>query len=499
MGNGRKIKTLSYRGSLKSCNYRCHYCPFSKNPKSERQLVKDRAALERFCRETEQYEDIGVMFLPYGEALIHDYYLQQIARLTRRSGVQFVACQTNLSFNIDHLSEYEIDVSKLKLWCSFHPTQTSVTDFVRQCEKLAQHNISFCVGAVGDTEALPVIRELRARLDPSVYLWINDMDGKPEPYSREIVQAFTDIDPLFELELSYLPADTDKCRAGQDSFFINENGDVFACNISREPMGNIYRQSLARMNVRGCKARACSCYLAYSNRKDLNRLEVFGPNRTFRIPAEQPFVYFFDIDGTLVDGSGKLSEDGRAAVRSLSQQCWIYLATSRPLQSARKVCSDIWDCISGGVFAEGADIQIFGRDYQKLIPLDIGSLNMDAAGIRIYRQEDIIYKVTMQSRSGWEYQMINQDKNHVVCEENFIGITNKDACKLNGILHICREMGYSEDRVAVIGNGHNDIDMLEYFNYSFAVQASDKLVLKAANYIRESAGQCIWRRDPLNI
>ena len=30
-----------YRGSLKSCNYHCSYCPFSKHPMSERELDRD--------------------------------------------------------------------------------------------------------------------------------------------------------------------------------------------------------------------------------------------------------------------------------------------------------------------------------------------------------------------------------------------------------------------------------------------------------------------------
>ena len=35
-------KTLLYRGILKSCNYHCSYCPFSKHPMTARELKKDR-------------------------------------------------------------------------------------------------------------------------------------------------------------------------------------------------------------------------------------------------------------------------------------------------------------------------------------------------------------------------------------------------------------------------------------------------------------------------
>ena len=37
-----------YRGSLKSCNYCCSYCPFSKRRASERELQEDRERWLRF-------------------------------------------------------------------------------------------------------------------------------------------------------------------------------------------------------------------------------------------------------------------------------------------------------------------------------------------------------------------------------------------------------------------------------------------------------------------
>ena len=37
-----------YRGSLKSCNYHCSYCPFSKHRSSERELERDKREWFRF-------------------------------------------------------------------------------------------------------------------------------------------------------------------------------------------------------------------------------------------------------------------------------------------------------------------------------------------------------------------------------------------------------------------------------------------------------------------
>ena len=34
---------ILYRGTLKSCNYRCSYCPFAKHPIGNRELQQDKA------------------------------------------------------------------------------------------------------------------------------------------------------------------------------------------------------------------------------------------------------------------------------------------------------------------------------------------------------------------------------------------------------------------------------------------------------------------------
>ncbi len=39
---------IQYRGSLKSCNYGCSYCPFAKRPSSPSELLKDREDWMRF-------------------------------------------------------------------------------------------------------------------------------------------------------------------------------------------------------------------------------------------------------------------------------------------------------------------------------------------------------------------------------------------------------------------------------------------------------------------
>ena len=486
-----KGKTIYYRGFLKSCNYRCSYCPFSKKPDSPRQIEKDREALERFCGRTELFTDTGIMLLPYGEALIHPYYHEQMERLVRRDHVRFLACQTNLSFDIDTTLSRYTNPGKLKLWCSFHPSQTTVEDFISQCRKLKRYGIPFSVGAVGDPEMLPVIQRLRRQLDPDVYLWINDMDGRRRAYTGEETEAFAKLDPLFVLEQKKLPADIMKCRGGQDSVFVNGKGEMYACNISKIPLGNIYQEEPASMDQRACRSKTCSCYLAYSNRLDLEELKVFGAGYAYRIPDSGSWksgigsvpagirAMFFDVDGTLTNPDGVVPGDIRAAVQGLAGISRLYLATSLPYRDARRKCREIWDCLDGGAFAEGSDIRIFSTGYDETIPLRDYCPEGDFGRTRRYRKNGVLHKVTVMASVTWP----DVKGYHVVYEDGRTGVTDRNASKLNAVVRICREMGYAEDEVAVFGNSGNDIELLKYFKHSYAVENSSREVKDAAGQV----------------
>lgn len=61
---------------------------------------------------------------------------------------------------------------------------------------------------------------------------------------------------------------------------MNADGDLFACNISKIKIGNLYQQQLSSP---ACMARQCHCYLAYHLRQDIPALSQFDAERCFRI------------------------------------------------------------------------------------------------------------------------------------------------------------------------------------------------------------------------
>src|SRR5262249_39817799 len=76
--------TLS-RGPLASGNCGGGYCPFAKHAETPAELDADRRALERFTDWVARRGDgrVGVLFTPWGEALIRRWYQEALVRLTR--------------------------------------------------------------------------------------------------------------------------------------------------------------------------------------------------------------------------------------------------------------------------------------------------------------------------------------------------------------------------------------------------------------------------------
>lgn len=284
MGN---IRQIYYRGSLKFCNYSCSYCPFSKKRESSRQLLQDREEFFRFVRYIKESAFRGaIQIVPYGEALIHEYYWEGLAELSRCPSVQAAGAQSNFSFPVEKmLSVYEGaggNKEKLRLWGTFHPEMTIPEQFLEQCGRLQKAQVLFCVGAVGVPENMDLLRKLRARLDQSVYFWINKMDGLGRRYSQEEIRAFLEMDKYFTLELAHFKADTAACA---ESVLIQGDGSIFPCNLCHGCMGNLYRDGLYGLPSKVCTKKVCGCFLSYGGRMDIKELLSFGAYPAFRIPV----------------------------------------------------------------------------------------------------------------------------------------------------------------------------------------------------------------------
>ena len=278
--------SILYRGPLSSCNYGCTYCPFAKTRNTRAELRDDAEKLARFSTWVSAQTDrsIGLLFTPWGEALIRKHYQRAMIDLSRMPHVERVAAQTNLSCKLDWIAECDLDT--VAFWTTFHPTQTSMDDFLARCDTLDKIGARYSVGVVGFKEAYDAILELRERLSPSTYLWINAYKREPDYYTEEDVRRFEAIDPLFRYNTRYHKSQGKSCQGGTTAFTVDGDGVMRTCHFIDAPIGNIYaddfREALA---PKTCATDACGCHIGYIHLDELALYDTFERGLMERIPA----------------------------------------------------------------------------------------------------------------------------------------------------------------------------------------------------------------------
>lgn len=276
---------ILYRGPLSSCNYDCPYCPFAKHAESSEELLKDKQALSRFLDWVEQHSEfeIGVLFTPWGEALIRRWYQEALTRLTNCAHVWRAAIQTNLSCSLRWLDDCDKD--KLSLWVTYHPGEVSRERFLDKCYHLDERGIRYSVGVVGLKEHAEEIEALREQLSPSVYMWINALKREANYYSEADIERWQQLDSLFPLNTVHYSSLGKACRAGESVISVDGDGTIRRCHFIKASLGNLYEDNIINiLQPRPCTTITCGCHIGYVHMNDLNLYEVFGEGILERIP-----------------------------------------------------------------------------------------------------------------------------------------------------------------------------------------------------------------------
>lgn len=504
----KRAKHLYYRGYISSCNYTCDYCPFAKKKYSHIEIQKDKQSLQNFfdfIQKTIFNSTISIFFTPYGEGMIHEYYMDYLVKFAQLEKIKYVSIQTNLSFDhkflLSKLQEKEISLDKIKLWASFHSTMVSVEEFGKKANYLHKY-LDISVGIVAIPGAIDKILELKQKLDPKIYLWINGLARQKGKYSSEDIRALKHIDPLFEYELNNIRLKStntnkilspstklyDECSASRSRFFIEANGDVMPCHVNRKILYNIYHGEEQSFNHKfTCTRKLCDCYLAYSNLEKTKLENFFGELLPVRIPFRKKFqAMFLDIDGTLTDSRGNIRSTAVESILNLERYAPIYLATSLSYDEARKRCKSIWENISGGVFSNGAyiidkisDKTLVHKIQAKEIleHLKIKQLRSKYLIIDKIDQENII-RIVLPSSIGRKLPRYNNIQ--VTGENQKSYVQHHSASKTSGIHKICEWNEYNVDFILVAGNSENDLEMLSKYKHSVAT-------IDAPQYIKDMA------------
>jgi MoaA/NifB/PqqE/SkfB family radical SAM enzyme len=281
--------SILYRGPLSSCNYACGYCPFAKRTETADELARDRACLARFVQWVagRSADAIGVLFTPWGEALVRRWYQNALAELTRLPNVCKAAIQTNLSCKLDWVDA--CDLRKLALWCTYHPGETTRERFLSQCQTLLARGVRFSVGVVGLREHFAEIAALRRELPAEVYLWVNAYKRQPDYYSAEMVESLSRIDPLFPVNNRRHECLGEPCRAGSSVISVDGDGTARRCHFIDRPIGNLYDPGFERcLFDRPCTNETCGCHIGHVHLDRLGLYDVFGSGVLERVPDRLP-------------------------------------------------------------------------------------------------------------------------------------------------------------------------------------------------------------------
>ena len=279
--------SILYRGPLASCNYECHYCPFAKRQDSREQLADDRRRLERFVdwAASRQNDRIGLLFTPWGEALIRSWYQAAFVRLSHAANVRKVAIQTNLSCRLNWLEQCDLD--RVALWCTYHPSQIKRARFLNQCRQLDRIGVRYSVGMVGLREDLEEIEATRRALRQGVYLWVNAYKRDNPYYTSDELQRLSAVDPLFPVNNQRHPSMGRRCRTGSTVISIDGDGNVARCHFIKRSLGNIYATDIEDLlRDEPCTNETCGCHIGYVHMDELRLYEVFGEGVLERIPAQ---------------------------------------------------------------------------------------------------------------------------------------------------------------------------------------------------------------------
>jgi MoaA/NifB/PqqE/SkfB family radical SAM enzyme len=281
---GPRLDVL-YRGPLSSCNYDCGYCPFAKRASSRSELARDRKGVERFVGWAARLEGrrLGVLFTPWGEALIRRHYREAMVELSRCPHVATVCAQTNLSCDLGWLGAGCAD--RLALWATYHPGHTPHARFVAKCAALARAGIRFSVGIVGLPAHLRWAERLRRELPDGTTLWVNAAKSSP-PLDRESYERFRALDPLFPINAVHHASRGAACRTGERVISVDGDGDVRRCHFVPDVLGNLYRDRLEDLlGERPCPNAVCGCHIGYVHLDRLGLRDLFGEGVLERIPA----------------------------------------------------------------------------------------------------------------------------------------------------------------------------------------------------------------------
>ena len=236
-------------------------------------------------------------------------------------------------------------------------------------------------------------------------------------------------------------------------------------------------------------------------------------------------IVFIDIDGTLRDSNGKISDDTIKSILKLKNEgIQIVLTTGRSLKYTINV-SKLYDGGNYIISSNGAEIYNYKSNNMIFSsPISKEDLAFIEEKILIYRLffiantegfrysnnikvetgvkqvnslKDIdkpINQVVIQSYDAEKMMLFKRDledhkslkisnktKNPIEGKYFFYDVTNSNVSKGEAIKKLCEHLNIPLDKTMAIGDSNNDVDMFEVCKYKVAVANADNELKKHSN------------------
>lgn len=260
-----------------------------------------------------------------------------------------------------------------------------------------------------------------------------------------------------------------------------------------------------------------------------------------------PMCIALDLDGTTLDPKGNLSEANRTAIEyAISQGVHIIIASGRAFQSLPRSVTEI-PGVEYAVTSNGAAVchiptgrrlreyvmeeatvhkilELIGDEeivYETFVdgqayadvayvrdPVRYGaspeavayvketrrfvedmSAFMKAHAGRLDCMDIVVRDLEIRQRIFEKLDCISEEIYLTSSVEQLVEIADRNAGKASGLRYLKEQLQIPEKHMAAFGNADNDIDMLQYAGYGYAVENASENCRHAADYIVKSNDQ----------
>ena len=225
---------------------------------------------------------------------------------------------------------------------------------------------------------------------------------------------------------------------------------------------------------------------------------------------------FLDLDGTLLDDNKNIGEKTSKYLREIKDDIKIILASARPFCRIKPYLEELklldennyTICFNGSLITNNQEKILFSSHITENVIIKMDDFILDnniewtyyLYDTRILRKEinnisefankNKIYKIVGISTTD----RINKIRNNLPkcildnleitsSEPNRIEFVNKGMTKVKAIELLLNKLGVVKEDAIAVGDGDNDIEMLDYVGCGVAMKNSPDIVIERANFV----------------